>query len=105
MSHKTLRLRSTRGEQNPTRVDVVFNPVAAMHLPASVENLVIERAGAVPPEIAANLGRKDPAPHDTLYRVTGTRCDGWVVAGNLASHEDEGEYDEPSALNTFLDWP
>src|SRR5689334_11720122 len=78
VGHSMLLLRSTKGDQHATRVDVLFKPVKRLDLPTAFDGLTVERAGE---------GRFD------------LRGDGWsgsVHATTVSVTEDEGEYFDPS---------
>ena len=95
-SHSELLLRSPKTPRLPTRIDVFFKDVKAIHLPTAFDGLVISEA--IESEIlelhiqfgSPNLeGRKVFVVHDSQFR-------GYVIAGALAWHEDEREYHDPS---------
>lgn len=96
VGHKQLLLRSVKATGLPTRIDILFKNVAAIHLCTTLDGLTISEAAEVQmidlqlqtnPQILA--GRK-------AFVVRGADFEGYVVAGTLAWHEDDGEYDDPS---------
>lgn len=96
VSHGQLLLRSTKGDMHSSRVDVLFKNVAAVCLPTTCHNLTVEEVGSqqVPPvglEPKLLKGRK-------FFKVSCVGFSGYVIAGLLAWHEDNGEYHDPSAL-------
>jgi hypothetical protein len=98
-SHGQLLLRSERMQKNgiiPTRVDVFFKNVAAIHLPASFDGLSISEASeAEKPELHLQIGSKDMRERK-VFIVRGSNFQGYVIAGIVVWHEDDGEYDTPS---------
>lgn len=95
VSHNQLLLRSTKGTDAKTRIDVLFKNVSLINIASNLDGLVIEEAG--PDEIRLDCtdvhlkGRK-------VFRVTSRNCQGYVVAGAVVVHEDEGDYLDPSVL-------
>jgi hypothetical protein len=96
VSHKEMLARSTKASGFPTRIDVFFKDVGALHLPTAFQGLAIseamEREKAeihLQAEALRLEGRK-------LFIVRGSIFTGYVVAGAIAWHEDEGEYNDPS---------
>jgi hypothetical protein len=80
-SHSQLLLRSLRGPDEDTRIDLWFSAVDRVNLPVSVSGVVVRR-------------------HVQSFRLTGGDWDGSVEAGAFAHHEDDGDYDDPSHLFT-----
>jgi len=77
VSHKMLLLRSVKGDDHPTRIDVLFVGVSHVVLPTAFDGLRIERSG-------------------DDFRLAGSDWEGSVVALNMAHEEDNGEYFDPS---------
>jgi hypothetical protein len=98
-SHGQLLLRSEKIEKNrdkPTRIDVYFKNVAAIHLPASFDGLSISEAPETEkPELHLQIGSKDMRDRK-VFIVRGSNFQGYVIAGVVAWHEDEGNYNDPS---------
>jgi len=40
-----------------------------------------------------------PAEDDHIYLLHGVNYRGYVIAGSVTTHEDQGEYDDPSPLD------
>lgn len=96
VGHRQLLLRSTKAADQPTRIDVLFKNVAAIHLPASWEGLTISEASEresgdlkLPVTVTNRRDRK-------VFIIRGANFVGYVVAGVMAWHEDEGEYHDAS---------
>jgi hypothetical protein len=97
VSHGQLLFRSTAGDGRRTRVDVLFTNVSAMLVRASYDRLVI-RSARPDEEVRINEATGEPAgPHARYYVIDGEPLS-FVVAGAVASAEDEGGYAEPSTL-------
>jgi hypothetical protein len=88
----------SKGEHFKTRIDVLFQGVKAMQLnmllhgltviPADVEDCdkIIQSTGLLPDD------------NNRFYVLLGSSFKGYVVAGVVASREDDGEFYEPSAF-------
>lgn len=97
VGHSQLLLRSTRTPECPTRIDVFFKNVGAVHLPSTFSGLSIVEGShdevlKTNPLDASSITHG----HRKLFVVHGSDFVGYVVAGIVAWHEDEGEYHEPS---------
>ncbi|MGC4119346.1 MAG: hypothetical protein QM765_33230 [Myxococcales bacterium] len=96
VSHRTLLLRSVKGKGATTRVDIIFKPVSQLRLPTELDGIRVRAvlpSGATP-EVTALLEKC--GPDEKLYSLSGDNLDGWVMAGMVAWHEDEGDYGDPS---------
>lgn len=96
VGHGQLLLRSPKAPGLATRVDLLFKNVAAICLPTVLDELTLfeatdeERAGMqLPVEPRQLRGRK-------LFVLRGSSISGYVLAGAVFWHEDQGEYDAPS---------
>lgn len=96
VSHRQLLLRSTKTSAAQVRVDLLFKDVSAINLVTTLDGVVIRlaepKAISMPATLADVLGTRK------IYQITTHGFSGHVVAGSFTSHEDEGEYYEPSAL-------
>ncbi|MFT3887730.1 MAG: hypothetical protein QM713_06160 [Arachnia sp.] len=93
-----LLLRSAKSETFATRLDVLFQNVKAMKLPAVLEGLVVAEADPVE---AAGISTETgllTSEDTTIFIVRAGAFDGYVVAGVCVAAEDDGEYFEPSSL-------
>jgi len=98
IGHGRLLMRRTKTTDCPTRVDVLFKDVGWACVPMTFEGLriceakqgeadsLIARAGPL-----RMVGRK-------LFAVSGPGWSGYVLAAVAVSHEDAGDYNDPSAL-------
>lgn len=95
-----LLLRSTKNEQFNIRVDVLFQNVQALQVPAVLMGLVVSDADdATTDRITRSTGLL--AGDDCrFFALTGSGYAGYVVAGTVVGSEDCGEYYEPSRV-----WP
>lgn len=77
-------------------MDILFKDVDELHIKTEASGLSIQET-----ESGAEAGRSQSRP---LIRFV-LKADGWsgfIVAGSVAFHEDQGSYDEPSALFSGL---
>lgn len=94
VSHCQLLLRSNKQADGQSRVDVLFKGVAAMRIIPVFHNLQItDWPDTVEfPEIGlATYGRK-------VFSLRAREFEGWVIAGSMSVHEDDGNYYDPSPL-------
>lgn len=102
VSHRELILRSTKSTDLATRIDVFFKGVDEVHLPMASNGLLIEEISE------ATLGefrglRQTPFGKDVkIFVIRGADFVGYVAALIALSHEDDGEYHEPSFLQRIL---
>ena len=97
VSHHQLLLRSTKSPDSATRIDVFFKGVSEFHLPTILTGLSIAEASEADVRRLCSL-RKSPSFSEStkVFTVQGIDFLGYVAAMVVFSHEDEGEYDEPS---------
>jgi hypothetical protein len=96
VSHGQLLLRAV-GTGQPTRVDLLFKPVAAMRLHSEYDGLVVRCATE---DERTALGVELPDGSDeSVFVLESVGTQDFVVAGMFGWHEDEGKDNEPSALS------
>jgi hypothetical protein len=83
-----------------TRIDVLFQGVAAIQLPTSLPSLRVARADMVESALITKQTSLQQTEHQLFFAVSGREFVGYVVAAAIASDEDEGEYYESSKY-----WP
>ena len=93
-----LLLRSPKSPSAETRVDVLFQNVKALKLPTRLEGLSVRSAGieelrSIEEEVGLLADE-----NSRVFVLEGANYTGYVVAGVVVEHEDEGEYNDPSAL-------
>lgn len=96
VGHGQLLLRSPKSTDSPTRIDVLFKNVAFVCLPTMFDGLAVSEATM---EEETKLKSQLGSPRQEgrkLFVVRGADFMGYVVAGAVASYEDEREYYEPS---------
>jgi len=98
VSHGQLLLRRNKGPGFPTRVDILFKDVAAVHLPTSFDDLELAEDHGPAQDFAGGLGAW-PAHGRKTFRLTGQSFAGTVVAGAVFCHEDTKEHFEPSEFS------
>jgi hypothetical protein len=97
-SHNQLLLRSNRARGATTRIDVLFKNVHVMKLPTHLEGLDVWEASEGDAKAIVNESGFAIGETDHVYILGGSNYRGYVIAGSIAMHEDEGEYDDPSPL-------
>jgi hypothetical protein len=105
VSHSQLLLRSTKSSEFSTRIDVFFKGVKEFHLPTSFTGLSIAEASDADIQKLCSLRKSLSFGKDVkVFKVQGIDFLGYVIALIVVSHEDEGEYDDPSffAENNIL---
>jgi len=96
VSHSELLLRSTKASGVATRVDVFFKNVAAIHLPTIMDGLAVSEAtddGKSELDLQIDPSR---LKERKVFVIRGYDFVGYVIAGAIAWHEDDGEYHDPS---------
>ncbi len=99
VSMSRLLLRSTKGEDAATRIDVLFQNVTAVSLPALLVGVVVRSADDEEQKWIADSSGVEVVS-GRAFVVEGDGYRGYVVAGVVVEASDEGEYFEPSSL-----WP
>ena len=100
MGHAQLLLRSPKTADLPTRIDVLFKNVGAIHLPTNLSSLsILEASGGEDLGSRVEFGAA-VTPSRRVFLVRGSDFGGYVIAGAVASHEDSGEYHDPSFFRT-----
>jgi len=96
VGHAQLLLRSPKTADLPTRIDVLFKNVGAIQLPTNLDSLRISE-GIEGEGTGLALGTNAKITKDRkIFVVRGSDFVGYVIAGAMASHEDDGEYHDPS---------
>ncbi len=111
VSHAQLLIRSGRSDDYATRIDILFKAVIAIKLPTVCHGVRVMEA---PPDEAAKMsaesgarylgsqGAKSP-PSGKLFLTSGVGFSGYVIAGVMFWHEDEGHhYDESYFQSSFM---
>src|SRR5262245_15798235 len=102
VGHGQLLLRSNRSDEVPTRIEVLFKNVAALELPTLFDGLSITEATSDEAQsLNIQLG-SCPADRRKVFLLRGTNYLGYVVAGAVFWHEDQGNhYDESFFQKSF----
>ena len=99
VSHGQLLFRSTKSDDSPTRIDILFKNVDAMNVARRFDGLSIRDATAEERLSAARGSDVElDDPNQRLWIVESLGFRGHVAAGVVLVHEADAEYDEPSAL-------
>jgi hypothetical protein len=94
---RRLLLRSTKTATFGTRIDILFQNVHALKLPSRLGGVAV-RLVSGEEEAALLLDSGAQCEDANTYVLEGTGYSGYVIAGPVVVHEDEGEYDEESVL-------
>jgi hypothetical protein len=95
VGHGQLLLRSTKSADRPTRVDVLFKNVAVLNLPTHFDGISISEASEAEVGKFVNL-ESELMGTRRLFLVCSENFQGYVIAGAVFSHEDQGEYNDSS---------
>jgi hypothetical protein len=102
VSHGQLLLRSNRSERVSTRIDVLFKNVAAVSLPTLFEGLSLAEATTDEArDLNIQLGAL-PIQKRKVFAIWGANFRGYVVAGAIFWHEDEGYHFDTSYFEGSL---
>jgi hypothetical protein len=98
VGHGLLLLRSSKTNASPTRLDMLIQDVRVMEIRSSFDGIRIEEVNV------EYLGKYSSRPAEMLehgnriYAMRGSGWSGFVVGGEIAIHEDEGDFMAPSFL-------
>jgi hypothetical protein len=104
VGHRQLLVRSVKSADNPTRIDVLFKGVSQFHLPTILRGLFI--AEGTETEIRESFLLQQSAAEKKglkVFTVRGVDFVGYVTALIVATHEDEGEYYDPSFFRSLME--
>ncbi|HEX7285586.1 MAG TPA: hypothetical protein VF532_05355 [Candidatus Angelobacter sp.] len=95
-SHSQLLLRSGKTAQRPTRIDVLFKDVRAFELRTYLRDLTLEEIN--PAQLTGHAAQVQQVMEEghKVYLLKADDWTGYIVAGALFWHEDEGEFGQPS---------
>ena len=99
IGHGRLLLRRTKSEDHPTRVDILLKDVGWMSLPLNFTNIQIREE--TPSEEVREMLAVAGGPRETgrkVFLLFGSGWRGYVFAAVVAFCEDDGDYNDPSAL-------
>ena len=100
VSHSQLLVRTTKTEEFPTRIDVLFKGVKEFHLPTAFDGLSIMEASDKEVLKLCDLRQLSSLYNrEKVFTVQGRDFVGYVVALVVFSHQDEGEYYDPSVFD------
>lgn len=94
VSHAQLLIRSTKDEQHPTQVDVLFKNVSGVLLPTLFDGLTVTEATC--PEFEGL--RETLSKSAKVFRLEGDNWHGALAAGVVVWIENQGEYYDDSPL-------
>jgi len=93
ISHSTLLLRSLSGDRSPRRVDLAFFGVRAMHLRDQYDLLSIAPTADMTQLKVISITR---APTEPLLCYVINGGPDYIIATDVAWHEDDGDHGSPS---------
>jgi len=97
VGHNQVLLRSTKTDNDPTRIDILFKPVRALKLRTDMDGLRIREASHEEvDQIALESGER--AGTATFFILESAGLSGYIVADLMVTAEDEGEYLDPGQL-------
>jgi hypothetical protein len=102
VSHSTLLLRSVGGGDVPSRIDVAFFGVRALHIRDEYASLSIEKATDV---MAAGVLAVNSVPGEPLARYLINGGPDYILATNVAWEEDDGDHRSPSRFGPLRGTP
>jgi len=100
VSHSQVLFRSTKADDYRTRVEILFKSVFATKLLTTMRGInVREGDRSELTRVLVECSVPTINPELRVFMLSDANgFEGWVVAGAVTVHEDDGEYDEPSAL-------
>ena len=98
-SHACLLLWSEKGNTEKTRIEVLFFNVAVVNLPIYMSGLNIAPVKGRAAEFAFERIPKQMTRDDkTLFQMSGTDWEGYVVASGMLVSEADRDFEAPSDL-------
>jgi hypothetical protein len=94
-SHGQLLLRANKTNVITTRIEILFKDVLVLNLTAWLKGLSIDAEQRL--EVHDSLGSLDIGRRN-FYRIATADFTGYVVAASFYVHEDDLDFDAPSAL-------
>ena len=103
VSHSWLLLRSNKSDFVPTRIEILFYDVAAMHLPTLIDDMIVGQEDAMADSTTRLLDGLTTAWQPDIHRLftlRGKNCFAYVLAGGVECHEDFLSFSDPSHFST-----
>ncbi len=98
VSHGRLLFRRNKAESDQTRMDLLFVDTVFVQIRTGIHSFFLEEM------TEAEASREIPAAHSGIpttfkrYRLRATDHTGYIVAGDVLFHEDDGTYAQPSEI-------
>ena|SRR5690348_1733686 len=98
VSNGRLLFRRNKTQANQTRIDMLFVDTTFVQLQTGIQSFSLEQM------TDSEAAQEIPAPHLTIpkslkrYRLRAADQVGYVIAGNVLFHEDDGHYAQPSKI-------
>ena len=96
-SHARLLLWSEKGNTEKTRIEVLFFDVAVVNLPIYMPGLNIRPVSAREAQLELKRIPKQ-LTDQTLFRMSGSDWEGYVIASGLLVSEADRDFEAPSDL-------
>jgi hypothetical protein len=91
VSHSTLLLRSVKSGAEATRIDLLFKSVRRISMSSTLNGVDLR---IIPVSLLSR--QADETADRCAMSLSGGTLDNWILCGSWASHEDDGEYGDPS---------
>src|SRR5688572_25122851 len=98
VSHGLLLLRSGKSNKDSTRIDILFQDVVWMALPAWWDSLEISLSAIESLPLPVPPSLKNEVPFRRVFRLSTDGVDHFVVVGRASIAEDDRNYGEVSPL-------
>ena len=98
VSHGVLLLRRNRTDACKQRVDIRFNDVWSLQIAAWAESIRVEQLPWSKADLSIPLIPDSEKLGLRLFRITTQHWTGWIVAGCVSYHIDEGAIGDPSSI-------
>ena len=92
VSHGQLLVRSNKSNEWSTRIDILFKDVVVMEIPTLFDEILVRRSSQEEARSLQDRLGGVPTERRKLFIVQGLNFSGYVVAGAVFWHEDQGEF-------------
>jgi len=98
VNHGVLLLRSGKTNNEPTRIDILFQDVRAIEIRAWFDGIKIEEADIDSLQNRSSAPIELMEPGNKIYRLAGSGWEGFILAGIVSFCEDRDDFFAPSKL-------
>ena len=92
VSHEQLLVRSNKSNEWSTRIDILFKDVIVMEIQTLFDEILVRRSSKEEARSLQDRLGGVPTERRKLFIVQSSNFSGYVVAGAVFWHEDQGEY-------------